>query len=45
MLVGEVVRSGQIWGCILKVELIGFIDGLDAEFGKKMSEGCLKILG
>lgn len=30
------VRSGQIWACILKVELIGFVNGLDAEFEKKM---------
>lgn len=30
------VRSGLTWGCILKVELVGFVDGQDAEFEKKM---------
>ena len=30
------VRSSQIWGCILRVELLGFGGGLDAEFEKKM---------
>lgn len=32
----QVIRSGQIWGHILKVELVGFVNGLDAELEKKM---------
>lgn len=34
-MVVQVVRR-QIWGCIFKVDLVGFVDGLDAEWEKKM---------